>query len=154
MADPRCTTSRAYRGLGAAAMSAALTLVAACGAVNRTPEQRLAHEVQALRLAVPAQVKDPARAARVIDAVDGLGADLDRFQQLFAAARQQLHAAHRRPDITREELESLVTRFDGQRRALRAQVLQRHLAMVAATTADEWQALAPHERRALEAVAR
>lgn len=153
MPDPRCTTWRAYRALATSLMAMALGL-AGCSMVDRTPEQRLAHEVQALRLAMPAHVADRARAAHLIDAVDALGADLDEFAQVYATLRARLVETNARPDATRAELDDVLTEFDTRRKALRSRVLQRHQALVAATTADEWRALAPHERRALEAVVR
>lgn len=146
MPKPRRATRPAYLASLAVAVTLAMT---GCSAWHKTPEQKVAHALQAWRDAVPGHVADPQRAARVQRAVDGMGTELAAFQQLLHEARDGLHAANGRPDVPRAELDALVAGYDTRRREVRARVLQHHAEMIAATTADEWHALAPHERKAL-----
>jgi len=111
----------------------------------------MAHELRALQRAVPQHVTDPVRAARVSEAVRGLDTDLTDFRREFTTMRDDLRAANARTDVTRAELEQLIDGYDTRRKALRTRVLARHAEMIAATTADEWSALAKHERKALSA---
>jgi hypothetical protein len=152
MPEPRSSSGRAYRApIRLWLIALVVLLCTGCSAWHRTPEQKVAHELQAMQDAVPRHVDDPTRAARVTRAIHGLGTDLAEFRQVLGTMRDDLRAANARPDVTRGELERLVDTYDTRRRALRSRALARHAEMIAATTAREWQALAQHERKALSA---
>ena len=152
MPDSRSSCRPAYRATSRfGAMALVVGLATGCSMWRHTPEQKMAHELQALREAVPQHVSDPARAARLGEAIRGLDTDLTEFRREYTAMRDSLRTANARPDVTRAELEQLIDGYDTRRKVLRTRVLARHAEMIAATTADEWSALAKHERKALSA---
>ena len=152
MPESRSSCRPAYRAAPRfGAMALVLLLVTGCSFWRHTPEQKVAHELQAMQQAVPRHVTDPARVARVTAAIQGLDTDLLEFRREFTTKRDTLREANARPDVTRAELERLIDGYDTRRKALRSRVLARHAEMIAATTAEEWSGLAKHERKALSA---
>lgn len=136
----------ASRALGTLLMA---TLCAACAGSHQSPNDQLAAEMQAMQDAVPRYVHDPQRAAQLFATIHDLNADLVAFRSLLDRMHADLHALNARPDSTRADFEQVTDTYDTQRKTIRTRVLQRHRALIAATTADEWKDLARFERDAL-----
>jgi hypothetical protein len=131
---------------------AAAIALAGCADKSQPPRQKIAHALQEMSDDVSRQVGDPQRAARLQRAIDGLDADLTELQGAAEKLRADLRALNADPAATRAQFEQLLDAFDAERRHLRERVMQRHFEFLAATSADEWAVLAPHEQDALGAL--
>ena len=136
------------------APTGALALLLLCGACashreHLTPQELLKANIESMQEAAPTRIADPARAARVNEAIDGLRQQLLSFDAVQATYRSNLRALNARPDATRTEFETLVDQFDKQRIAFRTRLFELHSQMIAATTEAEWKELSPYEQRLL-----
>ena len=107
-----------------------------------------------MRAAAQSAVKDPARAARVGKGIDALAADIAALETAVGAMRVSLRRLNAAPDTRPEDILGYLDGFDARRRDIRASLLNHHFELLAATTADEWTHLAPHERKVLSASVR
>jgi hypothetical protein len=104
-----------------------------------------------MREAVPAQVADPQRAARLNKAIDDLEKQLLSFDGVHRTYQSNVVALNARPDATRVEFETLTENFGKERIAFRNRVFELHAEMIEATTAEEWKALYRYEHNLLAA---
>ena len=104
--------------------------------------------------AVPKTVTDANRAAIVQASIGRLESELVGFRATLENFEIELRLMNARRDVQRSQLAERLDQFDAERKAARARVLDIHLQMTAATTAEEWKQLAKHERAALAASGR
>lgn len=109
--------------------------------------------MEAMHEAAGLEVHDAQRAAQLNQAIDALEAQLLAVDELGASARADVLALNSRPDATAAEFEALEARYDARRRSLRASLIEVHLRLIDATTAEEWKKLARYERNALTVAA-
>jgi len=104
--------------------------------------------------AVPKAVTDANRAAIVQASIGRLESELVGFRTTLDNFEMDLRLLNARRDVQRAQIVERLDQFDAERKAARSRVLDIHLQMTAATTADEWKQLAKHERAALAASGR
>jgi hypothetical protein len=131
------------------ALVAAALLTACASQSKQAPQQSIPGQVAAMQEAIGKVISDPDRARRAAGAVGGIGDQLLSFQTLANQYRTRLLALNARSDATRPEFESLLGQYDAQRLRGWGRLLTLHSELIADTTADEWQALAPRERALL-----
>ena len=132
----------------------ALVVVTAtgCGS-SRGPADAVMENLERMRAEARTLVADPQRRAALELSIDGLQSDLLMMRETFRTTLEELRAVNARPEATRAELEQVMDDMDVRRGAARDRVVQRHFDLTALTFAAEWQALAKHERKALQAAA-
>jgi hypothetical protein len=122
---------------------------AAYASHHLAPQELLKANLEAMREAVPAQVADPQRAARVNKAIDDLREQLLSFDAVHKTYQTNVVTLNARPDATRAEFETLAENFGKRRIAFRNRVFELHSEMIDATTAEEWKGLYRYERNIL-----
>jgi hypothetical protein len=133
----------------ACALLAAAMVAAGCTWRQGTRSEALAAAALDMRAAAARTVYDQERLPLLQAAIDGLEADLDAFDVVVEGAIAELHAMNANPDTTREQMETVLDRFEAQRKQGRLQVIRRHFDLIALTDAAEWSKLAPYERKLL-----
>lgn len=128
-------------------------LCAACAHQQLSPREEVKSEMEAMHEAVGQEVHDAQRAAQLNQAIDALEAQLLAVDALGASARADVLALNSRPEATAAEFEALEAQYDARRRSLRASLIEVHLRLIDATTAEEWKRLARYERDALTVAA-
>jgi hypothetical protein len=131
---------------------ATMLALAGCAGHDEPPRQKMAQALQEMSREVDRQVADPDRALRLQRTIAGLDGDLAELQGAADTLRVQLRTLNANPDASRADFVQLLDGFDARRARIRDRVLARHFELLAATTADEWAPLAPHERAALAAM--
>jgi len=124
-------------------------MCAACASHQLPSKEVLEANLEAMQEAVTAKVPDRQRAARLNKSISDLGKQLLSFRSVRGRFESDLLAPNARPDVTRPELEARIAQFDKERLALRGRVFELHSELIAATTAEEWKGLFPHERAVL-----
>ncbi|QJR10592.1 hypothetical protein DSM104443_01656 [Usitatibacter rugosus] len=104
--------------------------------------------------AVPRTVTDANRAAIVQASIGRLESELVGFRTTLENFELDLRMMNARRDVQRSQLAERLDQFDLERKAARTRVLDIHLQMTAATTAEEWKHLSKYERAALVASGR
>lgn len=133
---------------------AAAAIVAGCSGHQASRGENVASALDAMRAAARTHVEDLRRQAVLLEAIDGMQADLAAFDATLAQAREQVRGINANPDATRAQVEALLDGFDAARKAARLRVLQRHFEMIDITNAGEWSHLASYERDAIMAAGR
>jgi molybdenum-dependent DNA-binding transcriptional regulator ModE len=133
----------------AAAMLIVVLITGCASRSQATPQQRIHGAVDAMQEAIGKVIADPERARRAQGALTGITDELLAFEELAVRYRTRLLELNARSDATRAEFESLLGEYDAQRVKARHQLLTLHAELIADTTAEEWQALAPRERALL-----
>lgn len=146
--------TRAFRSWARELAAAAVLAALACAACvshheHLSPQELLKANIEAMQEAIPANVADTTRAARVTHSLDELRQQLLSFDAIETTFQSNVVALNARPDATRSEFETLVDQFDKRRIGFRSRLLELHSEMTAATTAEEWRGLAPYEQRLL-----
>lgn len=129
----------------------AVLVCAACASHHEhlPPQELLKANIEAMQEVVPSKISDPARAARVNQAIDELRQQLVSFEAVQATYQSNIRALNARPDATRSEFNTLVEQFEKQRITFRSSLFELHSQMIAATTEAEWKELSPYEQRLL-----
>jgi len=104
--------------------------------------------------AVPKTVTDANRAALVQAAIGRLESELVGFRLALDTYEADLRSLNARRDVQRSQLAERLDLFDVERKAARSRVLDIHMQMIGATTAEEWKKLSTYERAALVASGR
>jgi len=104
--------------------------------------------------AVPKAVADANRAALVQVAIGRLDAELAGLRAALENFEMDLRLLNARRDASRTQLAERLDLFDVERKAARSRVLDIHMQMIGATTAEEWKKLSSYERAALVASGR
>jgi len=125
-----------------------------CAVRQETRSEALADAAQEMTATAERVVFDQERLPLLRAAIDGLKADLSAFDDVMAQATDEIHVLNARADVTREEMEAVLDRFEARREQARLQAIRRHFELIALTDADEWSALAPYERRLVLAAGR
>jgi hypothetical protein len=150
LAERWLAVARLHRLWMPAALLTGATLIG-CSSNKLQGSEAVAAELGRMRAAATAQVGDTERRSRLLQAIDGLQADLGELRSVDFDTTTRIRALNTRPDVTRTEMERALDAFDQQRRAARDKVLQRHFELTALTTPQEWKQLAKLERKALQA---
>jgi hypothetical protein len=120
----------------------ALALVLLLGAVAGPAVAKEQEDpVGKLRAGISEAVTDPARAAKLEAAVDGIEAVVKELNDLMAAERAGLATLIRDPGSSRAAVDASLQEFNGKREALARRALASHAAFKALATADEWKKL-------------
>lgn len=147
-----CASTRITRGMALATLAA--LLVQGCKSGRDDPAAAVVKNMDRMRAEVRTLVADEVRRASLERTIDAMQSDLLAMRHTFKTSLEELRAVNASPQTTRAELEQALDRLDAQRTQAREQLIQRHFELASLTFAAEWQALAGHERRALEAAAR
>lgn len=126
----------------------AATMLAGCAGHDTPARDTVTRELAAMSRKAGEQVPDAGRAARLQQAIDGLGAELIAFHDAYADISVELRELNADPAASRAQFEALLEQFEVKHRQLRERILQRHFELIALTSPAEWKALAPHERKA------
>jgi hypothetical protein len=125
---------------------ASLTVIAmalmACG--GKTPVSTLEMEQSAfddLADEVRAIVKDPNRTDEVLALVEQFEQEFAAFSALLADQRVETRALNANYDATREEFDDFLAANQERMTAARERVTDAHLALITATTPEEWDSL-------------
>ena len=94
-----------------------------------------------LRAGIGEIVADPARAARMLAAVDEIRAAIGELDTLVAEEGATLGALLRDRGSSRAEVDASLSSFNGRREAIARRVLTAHAALKAEATAPEWKKL-------------
>lgn len=130
---------------------AAMAIAGGCSGHHATRAENVAGALDGMRAAARIHVDDLGRRAILLEALDGMQADLAGFDAAIEDARVRVRALNARPDATRAEFDALLDELDIARKAARDRVLRRHFDMVAITEPGEWSVLSTHERKAVMA---
>lgn len=94
-----------------------------------------------LRAGIGEIVADPARASRMLAAVDEIAAAIGELDTLVADESAALGALLRDRGSSRAEVDAALASFNSRREALALRVLSAHAALKAEATAPEWKKL-------------
>jgi hypothetical protein len=130
------------------------TFMAACSSEPVSPEDEQAAAFADLRIAVTGTVADEARQREVLAIVDLLENDVDELREILVRRRQALRALNADYDATREDFVEFTRQMEARIQAGRRRALERRQTLVAALTADEWDALGKAETRTMKSVSR
>jgi hypothetical protein len=130
------------------------TFVAACSGEPVSREDEQAAAFADLRTAVTETVADEARQREVLAIVDLLENDVDELREILVRRRQALRALNADYDATREDFVEFTRQMEARIQAGRRRALERRQTLVAALTADEWDALGKAETRTMKSVSR
>ena len=128
--------------LSALALVAVFGALAACASKPKpTLEQRAEAEIQAYKVQIQKTVTDPARADRLVTAVDEWEQILRQAASMAQEYRAKVQALDADYGATRAEYAALFRQHDAQRAALIQQSLALRKKITSLTTDSEWQQL-------------
>lgn len=102
--------------------------------VEKSAFQDYTAEVQSI-------VTDENRAAEVLALVEQFELEFSLFRQLTVDQRIEVRALNSNYDATREDFDAFVAANQEQMQAARDRVTDAHLALIVATTPEEWESL-------------
>ena len=128
-------------------------LLAACGG---SPEATADIERQAfddMRAEVRAIIEDPQREEAVVTLVDRLQGHYENLRATAEARRKALRALNADYDATREQFTEFLDRYNAELAGNHKAFRDSHRALVDATTAEEWSALAKSNTKSMSRLA-
>lgn len=146
------TTQRAAALLGMV-LFAALTIGCALRKGPPDPakvQQKIAAAKDAERTLVERTVTDAERAARVVELLGERDRIVAAHAEAVGAYRGRMRALNADYDTTTEQLAAAVTEYNEQRFGLQTELAELIAEMKAATTAEEWKAIAKYQLKKLE----
>ena len=150
---PRPARRPLPRILAGSSVACALLLAAtsACHGAPPAPEKVIASNIADLHATIAKEVADPEKVKLLdqqVDRLSGLLLELSASTRSFA---HDMRLANSRFDSTAAELQQVFDRFEADRLRIRNEVVDVHFAMLAQTSASEWERLNRHEREAIKA---
>ena len=125
--------------------------LAACGGKDVLSAQDQQSQAFAdLREAVTEAIPDEQRQAVVLQHVDQLQQDFGTLIDAVSVRRTELRHLNADYDATREQFREFIDRYDARIAAARVTVTARHVALVNATTPDEWESLRKADTKAMK----
>jgi len=144
-------TRSKHASLRALALVAALATFAACASKPKpTLEQRAETEIQAFKAQIQKTVTDPARADRLVAAVDDWEQVVRQAAGMAQDYRAKVQALDADYGATRAEYAALFRQHDAQRAALIQQAVALRSQMTSLTNDSEWEQLKQARLSALE----
>jgi len=125
--------------------------LAACGgkeAVAPGDVERQASED--FRQSIMEVIEDPDREAEVLALVEDLQRDFVKFRESVTKRRTELRRLNADYDATREQFKEYIEKYGAGVELARKAVMQRRMALIAATTEEEWDALQKAETKAMK----
>jgi chromosome segregation ATPase len=132
----------------------AVVACAVAGCVGKDAVAPIEVEKQAfedLRTEIRGAIDDPAREAEAIAVLDALVDDLASLRERIAERRQRTRQLNADYDALRADFEALFDQTDGEIRSSQQRVTEKHRALLAITTPEEWSAIAKARTRAMSA---
>ena len=143
------------RGVPLAAGLVLALLAPACALRKGPPDpakvqQKISAAKEAERALVERTVADADRAARLAELLTERDRIVAAHGDAVAAYRERMRALNADYDTTAEQLAEAVTEYNIQRFGLQTELAELIAEMKAATTADEWKAIAKYELKKLD----
>ena len=125
--------------------------VAACGGKEAVaPEVVEQQAFDDLRTQIAEVIEDPDRQTKILALTDELQADFEIFQQAVTNRRLELRKLNADYDATREKFQDYVQRFNAQVVSGHDKLFKSHMALIEATTEEEWEALAKSDTKMMK----
>ena len=127
-----------------------VSLVACGGKEAVAPEDVEREAIDDFRQTIEEVIEDPDREAEIMALVDGLYGDFRNLRESVTKRRTELRRLNADYDATREQFGEFIEVIDAEIKAERKSVTQRRIALVEATTEQEWDALKKAETKTMK----
>lgn len=124
-------------------------MICACTRDRLSQEDQSALATQAMRDEISSVVMDVERRQILLAAVDRYDGELRTFQRTVLEFQTLLHALNADPEASRDQFSDLIARYEVERTAARARLVQVHQDLLGRTTDDEWRSIAKREVKLL-----
>jgi len=131
------------RSLAIGLLAAGCLLLGACSKSPKPTTEAIA----SLRTDVQKTVKDPARAAQALGALDSVTALIPVIAEFQHRASSDMRTLLRHYDATRADFDEAISRWEADRASMRGRVLAAHESFKRALTDAEWKKLQGKERK-------
>ena len=142
--------NRVYRSV--TLVAAALSI--ACSGSPESPEDIEKRAFDDMRAEVRAVIEDPQREEQVVTLVDKMQQEYVELKQTAEARRQALRTLNADYDATREQFDEFLDRYNAELESSHRSYRESHRALVAATKAEEWAALAKSNTKSMGQLAK
>lgn len=132
-----------------AAVVLASLLICACAGHKQSQSNQSAQAMQAVRDEVSRVVPDAGRKEQLHATIDRYEGELRTFNRTVSALQDSLRALNADPDASRVQFTDLIARYEVERMATRARLVQIHRELLVLTTDDEWRSIAKREMEVL-----
>ena len=131
------------------------TLLTACGGKEPVAPADVQAEASAdLRAAVEGAIDDPGRETDALALLEQFESDVATLRESMIERRAELRRLNADYDTTREELSTYAATMESRIQDNRRRILEARGRLVAATTADEWDAITKADTKAMKTIAR
>jgi hypothetical protein len=124
-------------------------LICACSGHEPSNSDQSDEPLLTVRAEVSRVVPDSDRRKRLYAALDRYENELRTFNSVVSELQNGLRALNADPAAPRAGFTELVAKYEVERKATRARLLQAHLELLSLTTDDEWRSIAKREVDAL-----
>jgi predicted nucleic acid-binding Zn-ribbon protein len=107
-----------------------------------------------LRAAVEGAIDDPGRETDALALLEQFESDVATLRESMIERRAELRRLNADYDTTREELSTYAATMESRIQDNRRRILEARGRLVAATTADEWDAITKADTKAMKTIAR
>ncbi len=105
-----------------------------------------------LRTEIRGAIDDPARETEAIALLDGLADDLHSLRDRISERKQRTRQLNANYNTPRADFEALFDQVDREIQSNQQRVTEKHRALLAITTPEEWSAISKARTRAMNAV--